>query len=300
MAIPENQLDTWSSLGSVQQSASTYASIKRVLEDSGAPYVSKNFETFLQGSYGNDTNIYADSDVDIVMNLTSTFYKDISQLSPSDKAAYEGAFSDASYSWNDFKGDVTQWLTRNFNGVTSGNKAAYIPANGSRRNADVVVAVQFRYYYEFKSTSNQRYTEGICFWSKGQRIENYPKVHSTRCTQKHQNTNSRFKPTVRIFKNMRNRLIEKNKLTDGAAPSYFIENMLWNVPNDKFKQTHADTFVECMGWLSAADETQFTTASGMHWLVRNDTPTSWPATNYATFLTALWDQWEGWRTARFI
>jgi hypothetical protein len=39
---------------------------------------------------------------------------------------------------------------------------------------------------------------------------------------------------VRVFKNMRNSMIEKGFLAEGVAPSYFIEGMLWNVPNDRF------------------------------------------------------------------
>src|SRR3954469_13287501 len=41
------------------------------------PYYAKAFRTFLQGPYGNDTNIYADSDVDIVIRLDSTFQHDL-------------------------------------------------------------------------------------------------------------------------------------------------------------------------------------------------------------------------------
>ena len=33
------------------------------------PYADKNLKVFLQGSYGNDMNIYAESDVDIVIRL---------------------------------------------------------------------------------------------------------------------------------------------------------------------------------------------------------------------------------------
>lgn len=32
-----------------------------------------NFKVFLQGSYGNDTNIYAESDVDIAIRLDNCF-----------------------------------------------------------------------------------------------------------------------------------------------------------------------------------------------------------------------------------
>jgi hypothetical protein len=64
MAIPESQLTTWSSQGSITQSANTYATIKLALESGDTTYAGKSYEIFLQGSYGNDTNVYADSDVD--------------------------------------------------------------------------------------------------------------------------------------------------------------------------------------------------------------------------------------------
>lgn len=88
MAIPESQLETWSKQGSVSQSSSTYAPVKKALEDSKAIYKDKSFEVFLQGSYGNDTNIYAESDVDVVIRLDSIFRGDIDSLSIEEKNAY--------------------------------------------------------------------------------------------------------------------------------------------------------------------------------------------------------------------
>jgi len=89
MAVDEAQLETWSAQGSVQQSAATYKSISGVLNDSGSPYYPKNFDTFLQGSYGNDTNVWADSDVDIVIRLSSVYYSETSELSANDKANFD-------------------------------------------------------------------------------------------------------------------------------------------------------------------------------------------------------------------
>ena len=40
-----------------------------------------------------------------------------------------------------------------------------------------------------------------------------------------------------MYKNMRNYLIDQNRLRDGLAPSYFLEGMLHNVPNDRFGAT---------------------------------------------------------------
>jgi hypothetical protein len=63
---------------------------------------------------------------------------------------------------------------------------------------------------------------------------NFPKLHAQACTDKHQVTKSWYKPTVRIFKNMRNRMIDKGIISDELAPSYYIEGALWNVPVEKF------------------------------------------------------------------
>ena len=82
MPIPESQLETWSHQGSITQSSNTYNSIKNVLEAGTTPYASKNFKVFLQGSYGNDTNIYAESDVDIVIRLDDCFFMKIALGAP--------------------------------------------------------------------------------------------------------------------------------------------------------------------------------------------------------------------------
>ena len=87
MPIPESQLERWSHQGSVTQSRNTYNSIKNVLEANSTPYSGKSFKVFLQGSYGNDTNIYAESDVDIVIRLDDCFYSDLDDLSEDEKAA---------------------------------------------------------------------------------------------------------------------------------------------------------------------------------------------------------------------
>jgi len=89
MPIPESQLETWSHQGSVTQSSSTYNSVKDVLEASTTPYADKNFKVFLQGSYGNDTNIYAESDVDIIIKLDDCFFSDTDWLSEDEKETHK-------------------------------------------------------------------------------------------------------------------------------------------------------------------------------------------------------------------
>ena len=97
MAISESQLDIWAKQGSVTQSANTYGTIRNALDNASAPYYSKNYSIFLQGSYGNDTNIYADSDVDVVIKLESTYYNDLSDLSTNELALYNSEAMNAAY-----------------------------------------------------------------------------------------------------------------------------------------------------------------------------------------------------------
>ena len=175
MAIPESQLETWSRQGSVTQSSSTYQSIKGVLEASTAPYSSRLHKSFLQGSYGNSTNIWADSDVDIVIQLDSVFYRDLDELPSGDLELYNDSFASADYEYVEFKRDVLEVLRARYgNLVEVRKKAIFVGGSGGRRDADVLVAAQHRKYWRFQGMNDQSYTEGLCFWdSSGNQIINY-------------------------------------------------------------------------------------------------------------------------------
>ncbi|MCL4690095.1 MAG: nucleotidyltransferase [Burkholderiales bacterium] len=296
MAIPEEQLKTWSKQGSVPQSAATYQAIKAVLEDKNAPYHAKRFEPFLQGSYGNDTNVWKDSDVDIVMRLDSVYYSDLDFLTPEANANFEKARDPAQYSFDQWKADVLAWLQKKYPGaVTPGNKAIFIKGNGNRRDADVVVCCQLRRWWESSNGVDDKFTEGICFFlPDGTRIENFPERHMANCTQKHQDTDEWFKKVVRVYKNMRNRMIEDGVLAEGIAPSYYLEGMLWNVPDDKFGTSFDASFVNTYNWVIQAERDKLVTASGMHWLVRNGQHTSWPVANFDVYLAAAGKFWTEW------
>jgi hypothetical protein len=296
MSILEAQLDTWSKQGSVAQSRATYETIRGALEDGSAPYAGKDYTIFLQGSYGNDTNIYADSDVDVVMRLNSVFYHDLSNLAKDQKSAFKEAYPDAEYGLTEFKGDVIAQLTRKYgSAVKPGSKAIFVQGNGSRRDADVLIAAKYRRYYSFSSMSNENYAEGVCFFgSDGTRIENFPKQHSDNCTTKHQATSSWFKPVVRIFKNMRNRMVSDNMIEAGLAPSYFLEGMLSNVPNTSFGQSYNSTVANCINWVLQTDRTQLLCANEQYYLLRDGFRVTWTEAKCPKFLSAacnLWNQW---------
>ncbi len=288
MPVSDDQLQTWSHQGSVTQSKATHEAIRAVLNSSGSPYNLKLFDDFLQGSYANDTNIYADSDVDIVIRLTSTFYHNIDDLQPSEQVAYQRNSVPADYELLDFKKDVAVWLRQHFDGVTVGNKAIFIPGTGNRRDADVLVSAEHRHYKSYSGFMGPQYNEGIVFeTAHGLRIVNYPRQHRENLSNKNQATGSWVKRTVRAFKHMRNRMIDEGYLDAGVAPSYFIEGLLYNVPNDLYGYSHLMSVTNCLNFIQNSNRDDLICANERHKLVRDHQEVCWSTANFERFRTSL-------------
>jgi|TARA_A100001391_G_scaffold199237_1_gene181919 hypothetical protein len=293
MAVSDAQLETWSHLGSEAQSASTYETIKNALNDPKAPYHSQSYEIFLQGSYGNKTNIWADSDVDIVIRLDSVYYSDTRNLSAADKQNYDSHFSKAEYRLSDFKQEVFEWLRLRFGqSVKIGKKCIKIPGSNGRRDADVLVCAEHRDYETFPAIGQPTFWLGVVFWTtEGEKVVNYPRQHLANCTTKHQSTNQLFKRSVRIFKNMRNKMVEDGMIDKGLAPSYFLEGLLSNVPNQSFQTPYRSTVSNSINYILNADRTQFTCANNIHWLLSDGHSVCWPPANYEVYMFQLRKFW---------
>ena len=241
MAIPERQLLTWSHQGAVQSSASTHKSvescIKKVNWNDDVSYV-----TYLQGSYPNYTNIYGNSDVDLVVEFCSIFSKNLSALTESQKEQFDSDYSDAKYSLASFKKSVIEQLQECYgkNNIEVGNKAILVKGNGSRLDCDVVVCNPYRKYISY-SPNTKDYIEGILFKTEktNKTIINYPKVHLKNGSEKNKkgNTRENFKPTVRVLKNIKASMIDKGYISKTLAPSYFLECLIYNSDNQNFRNS---------------------------------------------------------------
>ncbi|ODT17359.1 MAG: hypothetical protein ABS35_26040 [Kaistia sp. SCN 65-12] len=301
MAISEDQLTTWAKPGANVGSAETYGIIKNALV--GTDTGEQKFSVFLQGSYGNSTNVIRDSDVDVVVQMDTIHYRDTSRLPPPQLAAYKLVYKDAAYTYTDFKKAVTTQLTKKFESyIVPGKKATLIKGdNSGRRNADVLIAAKFRRYHAFHSLGNETYDEGLCFFlADGTRIANFPVLHADNCIAKNKDTGGYFKDTVRIFKNIRNHLIDKKKLAEGIAPSYYIEGLLCSAPNPHFGTNYATTFYNVFQWLWNVDRTTLMCAHGLDPLLGEGSPTAWPAQNCTDYLSAVAECWNNWGKARWI
>jgi len=228
--------------------------------------------------------------------LDSIFYSDLNQLSEEDTAMYNAARNPASYTFDQFKKEVINHLTHRFgSSVTPGKKAVFLPGSGNRRDCDVLPCVELRRYTRFKSWSDQSFHAGVCFWMPdGTQIINFPKQHSANVTAKHQATNSWFKPVVRILKNMRNSMVDHGYLGTGVAPSYFLEGMLYNVPNANFSRSYKDTMVDALNWVINCDSSKLVCANDLYYLCNPTSPVTWRAESLQTYLDAAVKFWKEW------
>ncbi len=100
---------------------------------------------------------------------------------------------------------------------------------------------------------------------------------------------------VRILKNMRQRLVDDGAIEDGTAPSYFLEGLLYNVPNNKFGKSYGDTFVAAMTWILETQRNNLMCANEQYYLVRDSAAECWPCANCDVFINAgvgLWNNWS--------
>lgn len=101
-------------------------------------------------------------------------------------------------------------------------------------DADVIPAFAYRYY---NGNGEDDYIKpvGIGFLTdKGVRINNWPKQAYENGVTKQSNTGERYKKMVRVVKKLRNKMQEDDILTVQDVPSFLIESLVWNVPDDGF------------------------------------------------------------------
>ena len=205
-----------------------------------------SYDPYLQGSYANSTKIRGDSDVDLVVETDDVFYSNLTEAEKTQLRISRGRFT-----WTEFRQEVAEALT-NYYGADlvddTRGKCIAVSAHGNLLAADVVPAVEYRKYDQLVVEAS-----GMTFWTRrgNHQVINYPKIHKANGTTKNAQTNERYKPSVRMFKNARNKITGANQ-ADGTNrfPSYFTECLLYNVPNVTFRRSPADT---CVSVVKALD-----------------------------------------------
>lgn len=181
MSISISQLKTWSNQGATATPKQLREKIERVLRGEESLITDKgNLSIYLQGSYRNSTNIYGNSDVDIVVQTNHAFYSDVSRLSEEKKVIYEKNRNPSQYTWSIYKKEIIDTLVNYFGAdkVIIGNKSIKIETEFYE--ADVVPCMQFRSFIDYGySSDSQEFIEGVKFYTTKdyREVVNYPKRH---------------------------------------------------------------------------------------------------------------------------
>jgi hypothetical protein len=188
-----------------------------------------DLEVYAKGSYPNNTNVRADSDVDIAVECTECVY-----WGTHEPGAYTGGRPyEGPWTPTRLRSELIAALRAKFSDQvdTSGNVAIEVNSSTARVDADVVPC--FTYHYHF-SQANYRVGTKI-FPVQGPSIVNYPAQQLEKGREKNVATGHAYKKAVRIFKR-----IEAAMVGDGyfrELPSYYMECLVYNWPNSLFDQS---------------------------------------------------------------
>jgi hypothetical protein len=189
---------------------------------------------YTKGSYPNNTNVKADSDVDVAVQCSDVFYWDAAEPGAESSAItpYTGMWTPSK-----LRAEVLLALESKFPGQidASGSTAIKVNSSTARVDADVLPCFDYRYYF-----STGGYREGSrAFKTDGGAITNYPGHQLANGISKNQATATRFKKAVRVLKRIENAMVQDSLIDE--LPSYFMECLVYNVPNSILTRT---TWVE--------------------------------------------------------
>jgi hypothetical protein len=294
----EQTLDGWRKPASETEEQKISNAISMLKDAVNAHELLKNkdIEFIVQGSYGNNTNIKIDSDIDVSPMLKDTFYSEYREGVTRD----DYGFIDGTNHFSDYRKFIIEALIKKFGAenIVVGNKSIKINSNTYHVQADAVPAFQYRNYRNDKDYNPDNYIEGIKFYSaKNEEVINYPKKHISNGIAKNTNTARRFKRSVRLYKRIRNIMIEDGLPVPKSINSFLIESLLWNTPNSKFNNSstwndllkntisflyrETDTDEKCKNW-GEVSEMFYLFHSGRKWS-RNDVN---------SFLVQMWNYLE--------
>lgn len=198
------------------------------------------YKVYAKGSYRNNTNVRADSDVDIAVELTEcVYYESVDGA----REIYRPTRYSGGWTPSTWRAAIGLALIEGLgSGVdTSGRVAIQIDeVPGSRPNTDVVPSFSFLKYTDEYYLESIR---GACVFPSdgGQKIVNWPEQQLQNGIALNNDTNRRYKRLVRILKRAENELVKQDKID--PLPSYFMECLVYNGSPEAMKADSLDSAV---------------------------------------------------------
>lgn len=291
----ESVFNTWSKGPSATEEARIENTERQIRQAIQASEKLKNRDilVFTQGSYRNRVNVRQDSDVDIGVLCFDTYFPEYPDDNIKAEARVAEKFVPATYTYATFKNELEEALVNRFgrDTVTRGSKAFYIKANTYRVEADVAAFFEHRRY-----TSSTHYLSGVEMIPDDlspPMIKNWPNQHYNNGVSKNTLTSRRYKRVTRILKSLSNEMAGKGIKSAEDTPSFLIECLVFNAPNNCFNYlTYKQMVRAVLASLyndTMTDEkcSEWGEVSELKYLFRDSQP--WTRTGAHQFLSDAWD-----------
>jgi hypothetical protein len=224
----EDQLTGWTAPSSDSEQEKQERTERMIREaiDAHAPFNGCGLNIYAKGSYANNTNVRADSDVDIAVEVTECqYWGEASPGAHPASAAYQGSWTPEK-----LRTQLVAALQARFPGQVgdSGTTAIKIKSGSARVEADVVPCFSYAYYFP----SSIRYGTKI-FKKGGGTIVNYPAQQLENGKAKNVRTKFAYKKGARLLKRVENAMADAGTFRE--LPSYFMECLAYNCPDAAFQ-----------------------------------------------------------------
>lgn len=258
------------------------------------PLKGRSWRVYAKGSYANNTNVRLNFDVDIAVEYYGYFYSDLSfELEGKDDSEVGVSASTDTYTTTQFKKDILDALTASYGkeSVETGDIAYRVRNGKTTLPADVVPCWEYRRYDTIKNGVPQYHQGSRVFTASGKIVNNFPAQQLANGINKNLRTGRRYKRLTRALKKLQTRMLEAGEINK-ELPSYLIECLVYNVPNDKFG---ADSYTADMRWilatifnntLPAGDWNDWEEVNGLKYLFRGHT--KWTREQVHDFADAAW------------
>lgn len=251
-----------------------------------------SFSIYAKGSYANNTNVKAESDVDIVVECQEVEYWE--EIDPSQGGHSAGTPYEGVWTPEYLRKQVGAALEAKFPGtVTAGTTAFQVTSSSSRVDADVVPCFTYREY--FPSGSYRQGTK--LFKVGGGTIDNYPQLQLENGRAKNNRTNGYYKKSVRILKRLEGVLVDAGLANEQA--SYLLECLIYNCPDEYFlRETWRAVMQGCLADIfnytlrdePAEGSERWLEANGVKYLFH--VTQKWDRPSVHKFAKAAWDYME--------
>jgi len=238
------------------------------------PFSECQLSIYAKGSYANNTNVRADSDVDIAVECTEVEYWEEDEPGIHKPASpYKGVWTPEK-----LRTELGAALAAKFPGKVdaSGSTAFLIKSSSARVEADVVPCFSYAYYMSSGSREGTK-----IFTTTGKSIVNYPSQQLDNGRAKNARTGYCFKKAVRVLKRIENAMVADG--THREVPSYFIECLAYNCP---------DSMITSSTWTAAVREMLLHIWQGLQGEEPTDISARWVEVNECFYLFHAAQKWS--------